>query len=236
MSTIIVSCNRDYTNIQTRLENDNNVEIKTTTKNKLEKPIIVNKDVYFCRLLNKQFMKAIFSKPKKEIHIYTDGASNQVNTCGYASIIISDIDVTIDSGGLYMLNNEYIIKSDMKPKPPGDHKCTNNYGELAAIWLGLYRLKQDYYVKNNKIIVYSDSNIYVKTFNEWIHKWIKKGWKKSDGKTPENLLIIQEIWNIIERMKKCKNQVTFVHVKAHNGDTLNEIADYIASYETNNRC
>ena len=48
-------------------------------------------------------------------------------------------------------------------------------------------------------IVYSDSAYAVNTFTDWMFRWARNDWKKSDGKIPENLDIIQAYYELYQK-------------------------------------
>ena len=80
---------------------------------------------------------------------------------------------------------------------------TNNKEELKAI---LYVMKHFGSPPQNEghwprlePIVYSDSAYAVNTYNDWMFKWAKNDWKKADDKTPENLDIIQEYYELYQQ-------------------------------------
>jgi len=95
---------------------------------------------------------------------------------------------------------------------------TNNRGELT----GILRALQIY--NKRPLIIHSDSQYSIKTLTEWIFLWKKrygddpKNWKTSTGKEVLNVDILTKIQPLIK-------EVSFVHVRAHRGDTFNEIAD-----------
>jgi ribonuclease HI len=136
---------------------------------------------------------------------YTDGAcsgNGYANSTGGFGVIILD-------------DNENYISSYSK----GTKDTTNNREELKAI---LYVLLK--YGKTHHPIVYSDSAYAVNTFNNWMWGWARRGWTKSDNKTPENLDLIQafyEYWNKGYRidLRKCVG---------HGGVKWNEAADKLA--------
>ena len=78
---------------------------------------------------------------------------------------------------------------------------------------------------NQPPIVYSDSAYCVNTFNEWMFGWAKKGWIKSDKKTPENLDLIQAYY---EWYKK-GYRIDLRKIKGHAGHEWNELADKLAT-------
>ena len=149
------------------------------------------------------------------IHIYTDGSYIKKGKnifCGY---------------GIYFPNAEYKSISRKFTHEP----ITNNRAELYAILKSIilankvdHKRKIDKKTRIKKVIIYSDSEYSVKTFNEWYPKWQK------NGKDYLNKDIIDEVMN-------AKNSVTFdiafQHVRSHTGKTdihskSNDIVDELA--------
>jgi ribonuclease HI len=75
------------------------------------------------------------------------------------------------------------------------------------------------------ITVYCDSAYTINTLTNWMFTWEKKGWIKSDKKTPENLKIIKKYFNLLKE----GYQINLVKVKGHNNVYGNEIADRLAT-------
>lgn len=100
---------------------------------------------------------------------------------------------------------------------------TNNREELKAILLALT------YSDGKEVTIYSDSAYSINTLTNWAYTWEKKGWIKSDKKTPENLDIIKPAFNYIKK----HNNVKFVKVKGHSGVIFNELADSLAADNNN---
>lgn len=91
--------------------------------------------------------------------------------------------------------------------------------ELTAALTALRMVRKD-----QRITINSDSLYVVNTFNErWIYKWKRIGWSCKNSDIMKQLLIEYE--------KFGHNKVKFRHVKGHNGDKYNEIADTIANYK-----
>ena len=75
-----------------------------------------------------------------------------------------------------------------------------------------------------KLIIYSDSEYSVKTYNEWLSKWLKS------GKEYLNSDIINET---MDHMKNAQFKIVFIHVRAHTGKNdphslANAIVDELA--------
>lgn len=93
---------------------------------------------------------------------------------------------------------------------------TNNIAELTAIYQALL-------IKNDNLIIKSDSMYSINSLTIWGNKWEKNKWKKADGNVPENVELIKQIRLLL----KGKN-IKFQHVYGHNGDKYNERVDLLA--------
>ena len=72
--------------------------------------------------------------------------------------------------------------------------------------------------------VYSDSNLAVRTINEWAAGWEKRGWKRKTGPV-ENLDLVQRAYRIYRK----RPDLTLQWVKGHAGVRWNEYADELAN-------
>jgi len=104
----------------------------------------------------------------------------------------------------------------------GFRNTTNNQMELKAAIEALKQIKKF----NIPVYVYSDSAYLVNCMNQkWYKKWMNNGWITSSKKTVEN----RELWiELIELVQKF-TFITFIKVKGHNGNPLNERADQLAN-------
>ena len=102
-----------------------------------------------------------------------------------------------------------------------ERNTTNNQQELKGAIVALESIK----TTNIPIAIHSDSAYVVNGITQWVKGWKKKGWKKGDGKTPENL----ELWKRLDELVNMQSDVTFVKVKGHVGIELNELADELAN-------
>ncbi len=99
---------------------------------------------------------------------------------------------------------------------------TNNRMELLAVIRGLSELKRSCSVR-----VISDSKYVCDAVNQrWLPSWIRKGWKKADGKPVLNSDLWQELNDLLG-----KHQVTFEWIKGHAGHPENERCDAVAVSE-----
>lgn len=112
-------------------------------------------------------------------------------------------------------------KDKVKELHGGQRNTTNNVMELTAAIKSLESIK----ITNIPVEVYMDSAYVVNGMNDWIHGWIKKGWKKSNKKPVEN----KELWIKLNELRNKFNSISFVKVKGHDGVELNELADSLAN-------
>ncbi len=100
-----------------------------------------------------------------------------------------------------------------------DSDTTNNQMELAALIAAYETLPTDCVVT-----VYSDSQLCVKTVNEWAAGWEKRGWRRKSGPIA-NLELVQKLY----ALARAHPNVTLQWIKAHDGSRWNEYADALAS-------
>lgn len=136
----------------------------------------------------------------KNVTIYTDGAcSGNPGPGGWAAILMYG-------------SKERVITWAESP-------TTNNRMELAAVVESLRVLKE-----RCKVAVHTDSAYVANAFNEnWIEGWIKRGWKTAGKQPVKN----QDLWEeLIAQVKR--HDVTFVKVKGHANDEINNRVDRLA--------
>ena len=139
----------------------------------------------------------------KKVTLYTDGAcSGNPGPGGYAAILI--------------------YNGVEKEISGGEKNTTNNKMEMMAVIKGLEMLKEPC-----EVFVYSDSAYVVNSIEKgWIYSWKKNNWKKADKKEVKNI----ELW---EKLLSLMNihKVTFLKVKGHSDDELNNRCDRLAVLE-----
>ena len=150
-----------------------------------------------------------------KVRIYTDGAcSENPGPGGWASVWICDDNIKVKSGC--------------------NPKTTNNQMELTAVVVSLRRIVSNH-CKGDTYEVYSDSAYVVNSINNnWIDRWRLNGWKTSKGDDVKNVELWIECLKLLSQMKQMGIKITFIKVKGHSGDTLNEYADEIAKKEVLN--
>ena len=96
---------------------------------------------------------------------------------------------------------------------------TNNRMELTAL-IEAARLVP----AGTSAVVYSDSNLAVRTINEWAEGWERRGWKRKSGPV-ENLDLVKEAY----RAYRDRPELELRWIKAHVGFKWNEYADELAN-------
>jgi len=100
-----------------------------------------------------------------------------------------------------------------------DPATTNNRMELRALIEALRLLPPD-----REATVYSDSQLCVKTINEWAAGWAARGWRRKTGPIA-NLELVQELYRL--SLERPKARLTWI--RAHDGSRWNEYADALAT-------
>ena len=108
-----------------------------------------------------------------------------------------------------------------------DHLTTNNRMELTGAIESLRTLKSldGQNVEGKSILLISDSKYVIDGIQKWVPGWKRKGWKKSDGKAPENL----ELWQLFDEVVSSLGDLSFEWVKGHSGHPQNDRCDELAN-------
>lgn len=117
--------------------------------------------------------------------------------------------------GMVWVENGEVKAQDYGHEP----RTTNNRMELRALISAYETLPAD-----AEVTIYSDSNLCVKTINEWAAGWKRKGWKRKTGEV-KNLELVQRAYALSLERPKAKLR----WIKAHNGSRWNEYADALAT-------
>ncbi len=145
--------------------------------------------------------KSSLSDPNGEIIIHTDGgASPNPGIGGY---------------GVVLQRGHW-----RKELSAGYKLTTNNRMEMMAVIVALQALNEA-----SEVVLHTDSKYIVDSVSKrWVYGWKKRGWKKSDGKRPENV----DLWEILIALLE-RHQVEFRWVKGHAGNTENERCDALVA-------
>ena len=117
-------------------------------------------------------------------------------------------------GAVYVIDDVVIAEAHGH-----DPATTNNRMELTALVAALELVPP-----GTPTIVYSDSNLAVRTVNEWAAGWESRGWKRKTGPV-ENLDLVKIVYAGFRR----RPELTLRWIKAHVGFKWNEYADQLAN-------
>ncbi len=135
----------------------------------------------------------------KKVDIYTDGAcSGNPGPGGWGAILVHGS-----------------VEKEMMGRE--DH-TTNNRMEMMGAIAALEALKSPC-----DIDVYTDSTYVQKGITEWVHGWMKRGWKTADKKPVKN----DDLWMRLVAATK-PHTIRWHWVKGHSGHEYNERVDKLA--------
>ena len=137
------------------------------------------------------------------IIIYTDGACSMPSMQGGWGAVLKWEEITKELSGF-------------------EANTTNNQMELRACIEGLLAVK----MPNIPIEIYTDSQYVKNGITQWIINWKKNGWKTAAKQPVKNA----ELWIQLDEISQ-KLKPEWKWVKAHNGNILNERADFLATNE-----
>jgi ribonuclease HI len=101
----------------------------------------------------------------------------------------------------------------------GEPATTNNRMELTAL-IEAYRALPE----EAEVTLYSDSQLCVKTVNEWARGWEARGWRRKTGAIA-NLELVQTLWDLAKRHPRAR----LTWIRSHDGSRWNEYADSLAT-------
>ena len=144
------------------------------------------------------------SENRKQVLLYTDGScSGNPGPGGWGAVL---------------LYGEHKLELS-----GGEESTTNNRMELTAAIRGLSALKEPC-----NVTLYTDSRYIEQAIGQgWLQGWMKKGWKKADGKPVLN----RDLWEVLASLIKL-HQVRLIWVKGHAENEYNNRCDFLATQET----
>lgn len=106
-----------------------------------------------------------------------------------------------------------------------ESETTNNRMEYQAAIEAIKYCIQTNKSKSYVPLIHSDSELLVKTCNDWMHKWEKKNWLRKSKKKGDfkNLDLVKELFSL-----KLLTQFEMKWVKGHSGNYYNERCDFLA--------
>lgn len=102
-------------------------------------------------------------------------------------------------------------------------ETTNNRMELTAAIEGLSEAKGFY--QGQEVILVTDSKYLKDGLEKWVQGWKERGWKKADGKSPENI----DLWQQLDSLKDDFPNLKIMWVKGHSGHPQNEYCDFLSN-------
>ncbi|MBK8482474.1 MAG: ribonuclease HI [Proteobacteria bacterium] len=133
--------------------------------------------------------------------VFTDGAcSGNPGPGGWGVVVVR--------------NNEMVDERHGR-----DPDTTNNRMELMALIAGYELLPEA-----ARTVIYSDSQLCVRTINEWAAGWAARGWRRKTGPV-QNLELVQRAYALAQ----AHPGIELRWIKAHNGARWNEYADALAT-------
>ncbi len=151
------------------------------------------------RLTPEEVLARYKSGPKQGV--FTDGAcEGNPGPGGWAAVWVEGDRVVEERGG-------------------SEPQTTNNRRELRALIEAFGFLPDD-----AQVVVYSDSQLCVKTVNEWAAGWEQRGWRRKSGPI-KNLELVRELYALAQRHPR----VELRWIRAHDGSRWNEYADALAA-------
>jgi len=138
--------------------------------------------------------------------MFTDGSSlGNPGPGGWGAVLVIGNKIVVELGG-------------------AEKHTTNNRMELLAAIEGLRRLERE----PGNVSIFTDSTYVRKGATEWVHGWMKRGWKTMAKTDVEN----KDLWSdLIEQLeyRHKVGKVLWTHVPGHSGVAGNERCDEIAT-------
>ncbi|HEX2165399.1 MAG TPA: ribonuclease HI [Thermoanaerobaculia bacterium] len=103
----------------------------------------------------------------------------------------------------------------------GEPRTTNNRMELTAAIRALEALRP-----GEPAELYVDSQYVRQGITAWLPTWVRRGWRKADGKPVEN----EDLWRRLASLAAGR-ELAWRWVRGHAGDRWNERADQLAAAE-----
>lgn len=114
----------------------------------------------------------------------------------------------------------YVVGGEVVDREHGsDPDTTNNRMELTALINGY-----DLVPVGTPATVYSDSNLCVRTINEWAKGWAANGWKRKAGPIA-NLDLVKTLY----AKARQRPELALRWIRAHDGSRWNEYADALST-------
>lgn len=150
-----------------------------------------------------QFLSYSFLMEK--IDIFTDGGcSGNPGPGGWAFVILKDGKLIINSSG-------------------GSPATTNNIMELTAV---INAIKDCQIMGFSNFSIHTDSQYVKNGITQWIHNWMRNGWRTSSKEPVKN----KDLWLELNDLN-AKSNIEWIWVKGHAGIEFNEMCDSLVRAE-----
>lgn len=107
---------------------------------------------------------------------------------------------------------------DIAERNGGEKETTNNRMELIAVIKALSAAK-----KHDELEIHTDSQYVKNGMEKWVRQWKNNNWKNAEKKPVKN----KELWQQLDELAQTK-KITWVWVKGHAGQEMNERCDELA--------
>ena len=107
---------------------------------------------------------------------------------------------------------------DIAERNGGEKETTNNRMELTAVIKALSAAK-----KHDELEIHTDSQYVKNGMQVWVPQWKNNNWKTAAKKPVKN----KELWQQLDELAQTK-KITWVWVKGHAGQEMNERCDELA--------
>lgn len=152
--------------------------------------------------------------------IYTDGAT-----------FLNGSDDATSGAGIYYQTDDEVLHVPL-PRTIRGIRTTNQRAELMAIW---FVLRQIFVFKKYSVhyTIRSDSEYSIKAITEWLKNWERNEYKDINDQPVKNQDLIKDVVSLYKAINEAsimddKGCVNLEHVRGHQGNQGNEIADRIA--------
>jgi ribonuclease HI len=99
-------------------------------------------------------------------------------------------------------------------------QTTNNRMELQAVIEALRAVRADPRISSGEVELFTDSRYVKNGIGEWIHTWLKNGWKTRAKKPVKN----QDLWRQLLELSTGM-RIRWRWLQGHAGDRYNEACD-----------
>ena len=156
----------------------------------------------------------------RKIGIYVDGSApinvaSATNPAGWGVVIVED-PKNHEGGEILASYAGPVITDPDEISHLGAEVGSNNTAELSAIWWGLYIMRALSLLGDVEVTIYGDS--------EYAGKMANGSWKPKENK--ELVRNVKGMWQTT--LLNC-NSLVWAHVRAHQGNYYNEMADELAN-------